>query len=55
MHDPAAANGAAHQAGEQIARAATFPVAGRIAGAADGLKRALPRLHALPQLLIDDP
>jgi len=55
MHDPAAANGAAHQAGEQIARAATFPVAGRLAGAAASLKRALARLHMLPQVLIDHP
>jgi hypothetical protein len=55
MHDPAATDGASHQAGKQIARASPVPIARRLAGAAAGLKRALPRLHALPQILIDDP
>src|SRR6266446_4061607 len=38
MHDPAAADGALHKAGKQIARAAAFPVAGRLAGAAASFK-----------------
>jgi len=55
MHDAAAANGAAHQAGKEIARTAAVPVTGRLAGNASGRERALPRLHLFPQALIDDP
>ena len=55
MHDAAAADGAAHQAGKQIARAAAVPVTGRLAGTAPGCERALPRLYPFPQALIDDP